>query len=63
MVMNESTKFSTLSLQWASHNNCTQRAGRVGRVANGRVYRLVPFEFYKVKVRTTHQFLFVNCYL
>ncbi|RZC32600.1 ATP-dependent RNA helicase spindle-E [Asbolus verrucosus] len=47
MIVNEVTKFATLSLQWASHNNCTQRAGRVGRVANGRVYRLVPVEFYK----------------
>jgi ATP-dependent RNA helicase TDRD9 len=48
MVVNETTKFSTLSLQWASHDNCIQRAGRVGRVANGRVYRLVPADFYNV---------------
>ncbi|XP_044263984.1 probable ATP-dependent RNA helicase spindle-E [Tribolium madens] len=46
LVVNEVTKFSSLSLQWASHTNCIQRAGRVGRVANGRVYRVVPANFY-----------------
>jgi ATP-dependent RNA helicase TDRD9 len=53
MVVNETTKFSTLSLQWASHDNCIQRAGRVGRVANGRVYRLVPADFYNNQMQAT----------
>lgn len=42
-----STNMTTLRLEWASHNNCTQRAGRAGRVMNGRVYRLVSKEFYE----------------
>lgn len=41
------TNFSSLQLQWASKSNCLQRAGRAGRVMNGRVYRLVPKEFYQ----------------
>lgn len=49
-MVNETTKFSSLCIQWASKNNCVQRAGRVGRVANGRVYRLVPEEFYTVSI-------------
>lgn len=40
------TNFSCLELQWASKMNCEQRAGRTGRVMNGRVYRLVPKTFY-----------------
>ena len=31
-----------LIMSWASKSNCNQRAGRVGRVADGRVYRLIP---------------------
>lgn len=51
MMVNEATKFCSLCIQWASKNNCVQRAGRVGRVANGRVYRLIPEEFYTVSIR------------
>ncbi|KAK5647639.1 hypothetical protein RI129_002531 [Pyrocoelia pectoralis] len=47
MLMDPDTQFQTLQLQWASHVNCTQRAGRVGRVSDGRVYRLVPSQFYE----------------
>ncbi|XP_044744588.1 probable ATP-dependent RNA helicase spindle-E [Coccinella septempunctata] len=46
MVVDEITKFSSLHLEWASHVSCDQRAGRAGRVKSGRVYRLVPKEFY-----------------
>lgn len=46
MVVDKITKFSSLHLEWASHVNCDQRAGRAGRVKSGRVYRLVPKEFY-----------------
>lgn len=41
------TNLTTLRLEWASHNNCIQRAGRAGRVMNGRVYRLVSKYFYE----------------
>lgn len=40
------TNYSSLQLTWAAKTNCIQRAGRSGRVADGRVYRLVPREFY-----------------
>ncbi|XP_058458626.1 probable ATP-dependent RNA helicase spindle-E [Malaya genurostris] len=41
-----STNFNSLRTQWASHSNCDQRAGRAGRVMDGRVYRLVTKRFY-----------------
>ena len=46
MVVNLGTNYQSLQLQWASHVNCVQRAGRVGRLNDGRVYRLVPMKFY-----------------
>ena len=36
------SNYSMLIMSWASKSNCNQRAGRVGRVADGRVYRLIP---------------------
>ncbi|XP_050064006.1 probable ATP-dependent RNA helicase spindle-E [Aphis gossypii] len=36
------SNYSMLIMTWASKSNCNQRAGRVGRVANGCVYRLIP---------------------
>ncbi|CAH0391453.1 unnamed protein product [Bemisia tabaci] len=44
------TSFTHLQKVWASHSNCTQRAGRVGRTDSGKVYRLVPKEFYEVEM-------------
>lgn len=41
------TGYSSLQLSWASHINCNQRKGRVGRVRSGRVYRLVYNSFYE----------------
>ncbi|XP_061390701.1 probable ATP-dependent RNA helicase spindle-E [Musca vetustissima] len=46
LVTDSATNFTTLQLNWASKANCRQRAGRAGRVMNGRVYRLVPRTFY-----------------
>jgi len=40
------TNFSSLRLEWASKVNCRQRAGRVGRLRSGRVYRMVTKAFY-----------------
>lgn len=37
-------------MNWAAKANCIQRAGRAGRVANGRVYRLVNKYFYEVQL-------------
>ncbi|XP_017141347.1 probable ATP-dependent RNA helicase spindle-E [Drosophila miranda] len=46
-VTDTSTNFSSLRLVWASKTNCRQRAGRVGRLRNGRVYRMVTKSFYQ----------------
>ncbi|KAL1512681.1 hypothetical protein ABEB36_002237 [Hypothenemus hampei] len=46
MTVDSMTKYMSLKLEWASHVNCEQRAGRVGRTCDGRVYRLVPKSFY-----------------
>uniref|UniRef100_A0A182N759 ATP-dependent RNA helicase spindle-E n=1 Tax=Anopheles dirus TaxID=7168 RepID=A0A182N759_9DIPT len=47
LVADTVNNFTTLRTRWASKNNCIQRAGRVGRVMNGRVYRLVSKHFYE----------------
>lgn len=46
LVADPSTNFTSLQLSWASKTNCDQRAGRAGRVRDGRVYRLVTDLFY-----------------
>ncbi|XP_011312434.1 probable ATP-dependent RNA helicase spindle-E [Fopius arisanus] len=47
LVKDTTTNFHSLELTWASKANCQQRAGRTGRVMDGRVYRLVPKLFYQ----------------
>ncbi|XP_033332718.2 tudor domain containing 9 protein spindle E [Megalopta genalis] len=47
LVVNPKTNFQCLELKWASKINCEQRAGRTGRVMDGRVYRLVTQAFYE----------------
>ncbi|KAH8271336.1 hypothetical protein KR018_007228 [Drosophila ironensis] len=47
LMTDSATNFSTLRLTWASKANCRQRAGRVGRLRSGRVYRLVYKSFYQ----------------
>ncbi|XP_072756559.1 probable ATP-dependent RNA helicase spindle-E isoform X2 [Anoplolepis gracilipes] len=46
LEVDPTTQYQSLKLHWASKTNCMQRAGRAGRVMNGRVYRLVPKAFY-----------------
>ncbi|KAF4521821.1 hypothetical protein B566_EDAN012478 [Ephemera danica] len=41
LVADPYTNFTSLCLVWASKANCTQRAGRTGRIGPGRVYRLL----------------------
>lgn len=41
------TYYTNLQVEWASKANCKQRKGRAGRVSNGRVYRMIPREFYE----------------
>ncbi|KAH8383191.1 hypothetical protein KR009_007200 [Drosophila setifemur] len=47
LVTDSATNFSSLRLTWASKANCRQRAGRVGRLRSGRVYRMVHKAFYR----------------
>ncbi|KAH8236403.1 hypothetical protein KR026_000850 [Drosophila bipectinata] len=51
MVTDTATNFSSLRMTWASKANCRQRAGRVGRLRSGRVYRLVHKNFYKTHMQ------------
>ncbi|XP_033162467.1 probable ATP-dependent RNA helicase spindle-E [Drosophila mauritiana] len=46
-VTDTASSFSSLRLSWASKANCRQRAGRVGRLRSGRVYRMVNKHFYQ----------------
>ncbi|XP_066262393.1 probable ATP-dependent RNA helicase spindle-E [Euwallacea similis] len=46
MTVDPLTKYMSLKIEWASHVNCNQRAGRVGRTCDGRIYRLVTESFY-----------------
>jgi hypothetical protein len=48
LVKDDISNFTTLELTWASKSNCIQRSGRVGRVATGRVYRLLSKEHFRV---------------
>ncbi|CAH2094465.1 unnamed protein product [Euphydryas editha] len=47
LVADQNTNFTSLQMSWASKTNCEQRAGRAGRVRDGRVYRLVTDKFYE----------------
>lgn len=49
MTIDTTTNFSALKLSWAARNSCKQRAGRTGRVMNGRCYRFVEKPFYYVR--------------
>ncbi|EFN75974.1 probable ATP-dependent RNA helicase spindle-E [Harpegnathos saltator] len=47
LVTNPGSNYQSLQLCWASKSNCQQRAGRAGRIMDGRVYRMVPRSFYE----------------
>lgn len=44
------SRMSSLVTEWASQNNCMQRAGRAGRMKRGTVYRLVNRSFFEKKM-------------
>lgn len=50
LITDADTNFTSLRLEWASRNNCEQRAGRTGRVMPGKCFRLVSQEFYTKKM-------------
>lgn len=53
LITEPETNYQCLKLCWASKSNCQQRAGRTGRVMDGRVYRMVSKEFYEVSISFT----------
>lgn len=48
MVTNSENNITSYEVDWASRNNCRQRAGRAGRVMNGQCYRMVYKQFFEV---------------
>ncbi|KAL1461994.1 hypothetical protein WDU94_013849, partial [Cyamophila willieti] len=46
LTVADGSNYSSLQLEWASESSCQQRAGRVGRVSEGRVYYMIPSNFY-----------------
>ncbi|XP_014218536.1 probable ATP-dependent RNA helicase spindle-E isoform X2 [Copidosoma floridanum] len=55
LITDPSTNFQCLELTWASKANCDQRAGRAGRVMDGRVYRLVSKKFYEEQLQAENE--------
>lgn len=49
LVTDPNTNLACLKSEWASRNSLIQRAGRVGRVSDGRVYRLITEQFFYVR--------------
>lgn len=49
LMVDSATGFSSLRLCWAAQDNCTQRSGRAGRIADGRCYRMVTKRAYTVR--------------
>lgn len=37
-------------MEWASQDQCVQRRGRVGRVGEGHVFRMIPRKSYVSKL-------------
>lgn len=50
LITDSESNYQCLQLCWASKSNCQQRAGRAGRLMDGRVYRMVPRSFYEASV-------------
>ena len=47
LVADPVTNFCSLRTEWAPKSSCIQRAGRVGRVNHGIVYRMITENFYR----------------
>ncbi|XP_052863697.1 probable ATP-dependent RNA helicase spindle-E [Anopheles cruzii] len=62
-ITDSTSNFSTLSTQWASKSNCVQRAGRTGRLMNGRVYRLIDRSFFERGMQETTMPEMIRCRL
>ncbi|XP_033096536.1 ATP-dependent RNA helicase TDRD9-like [Anneissia japonica] len=51
LVCDFETNYQSLKLNWASRANAIQRKGRAGRVASGRVYRLITKRFWDMYIQ------------
>ncbi|XP_032673837.1 probable ATP-dependent RNA helicase spindle-E isoform X2 [Odontomachus brunneus] len=51
LITQPGSNYQSLELCWASKSNCQQRAGRAGRVMDGRVFRMIPRSFYESALR------------
>ncbi|XP_037027912.1 probable ATP-dependent RNA helicase spindle-E [Bradysia coprophila] len=60
-IIDTTTNITSLQLAWCSRSSCRQRAGRTGRTMNGRVYRLVPKDFYENQMDETSKPEMVRC--
>lgn len=47
IMRDNTTRFPILKLIWSTREKSTQRAGRTGRCCPGKVFRMVPVDFYK----------------
>lgn len=48
LTTNRLKNFTSLEMDWASKSSLKQRAGRAGRVSDGRCFRMIPKDFYNV---------------
>ncbi|KAG4067051.1 hypothetical protein HA402_000042 [Bradysia odoriphaga] len=60
-LIDTTTNITSLQLAWCSRSSCRQRAGRTGRTMHGRVYRLVPKDFYENQMDETSKPEMVRC--
>lgn len=51
IVVEKDSSMANLKLEWASKHNCAQRAGRTGRVCNGRVFRMIHERFFQRHIK------------
>lgn len=47
IVVQKESSIASLKLEWASKYNCQQRAGRTGRLCDGKVYRMIHMRYYE----------------
>lgn len=50
MFTDSQTNVTSLKLSWATKANLSQRAGRAGRVMDGKVYRMIYKEDFDVSL-------------
>lgn len=56
LTTNRMSNFTSLEMDWASKSSLQQRAGRAGRVSDGRCFRMVPKKFFDVSALKSMDF-------